>query len=565
MTSSAARPTTPLDQLADGFVEGYAASQPTVASYIGVAGHDDRWPDLSRDGHEAHADLLRSTRARVEAIEPIDRRDEIARSAMLERIGAELDRYDAGYAQADLNTMGSPLQDFRETFDLMPTDTEDDWATVAVRLAAMPAALLRYARGLDDAASRGHVSAARQVRLAAERARQWAGTPDRPGFFTQLAGRAPVSEVGPLGRDLADAAERAAGSLHGFAEHLERVLLPAAPTADGVGRDRYLLELRYHTGARLDLDETYEWGWAELGRIVAEKEEVAEEIAPGQGVAGAMAALDADPARMIRGRDALQAWLQETGDRAIAALDGVHFDVPEPVRRLEGRLTPTSGEGVYYSAPSEDFSRPGRMWWSLPEGVEDMTTWRETTTVFHEGVPGHHLQIGQTVHNADRLNRWQRLLCWCSGTAEGWALYAERLMEELGFLDDPGDRLGMLDAQELRAARVVLDIGLHLDLPVPAGAAPGDRWSYDVALAFLREHVSMEDAMRVDELHRYLGWPGQAPVYKVGERVLLTCREEAQRRMGAQFDLKRWHADVLDLGQLGLDPLAAELARMTGP
>ncbi|WP_346622408.1 DUF885 domain-containing protein [Blastococcus montanus] len=562
MTDFPARPQSSLDRLADGFVESYAASKPTVATYIGVRGHEDRWPDLSTDGHEAHADLLRRTRAQVEAVEPADRRDEVARSAMLERIGAELDRYDAGYAQADLNTINSPLQDFREAFDLMPTESEEDWTTVAVRLAAMPAALLRYARGLDDAADRGHVSAARQVQLAAQRARQWAGTPEAPGFFTRLVQEASVPARSPLGRDLADAAERASGSLHGFAGHLERVLLPLAPEADGVGRDRYLLESRFHTGARLDLDETYDWGWAELARIVAEKEQLAEEIAPGQGVAGAMAVLDADPARIIRGRDALQEWLQETADRAVAALDGVHFDIPEPVRRIEGRLTPTSGEGVYYSAPTEDFSRPGRMWWSLPEGVTDMTTWRETTTVFHEGVPGHHLQIGQTIHDAARFNRWQRLLCWCPGSAEGWALYAERLMGELGFLADPGDRLGMLDAQELRAARVVLDIGLHLDLPIPAGAAAGTRWDYDVALAFLRAHVSIDDAIRVDELHRYLGWPGQAAVYKVGERVLLTCREEARKRAGDAFDLKQWHRQVLELGQLGLDPLAAELARL---
>ncbi|MGY2005006.1 DUF885 domain-containing protein [Blastococcus sp. SYSU DS1024] len=561
MTDSPVRPPSPLDQLADGFVESYAAAQPVVATYIGVPGHDDRWPDLSTDGHAAHAELLRRTRAQAEALEPVDRRDEIARSAMLERLGAELDRYDAGYAQADLNTVDSPLQGFREVFDLMPTATDEDWAAVAVRLATMPKALLGYARGLDDAADRGRAAAARQVRLAAERARQWAGTPERPGFFTRLAREAPADPRSALGRDLADGAERASGALLGFAGHLERVLLPLAPDTDGVGRDRYLVESRYHTGARLDLDETYDWGWAELARIVAEKERLAEEIAPGQGVAGAMAVLDADPARIIRGREALQAWLQETADRAVAALDGVHFDIPEPVRRIEGRLTPTAGEGVYYTAPSEDFSRPGRMWWSLPEGVEDMTTWRETTTVFHEGVPGHHLQIGQTVHDAQRLNRWQRLLCSCSGNAEGWALYAERLMGELGFLEDPGDRLGMLDAQELRAARVVLDIGVHLDLPIPARAAAGSRWDYDVALAFLRRHVSMEDAMRVDELHRYLGWPGQAPVYKVGERVFLTCREEARRRAGDAFDLAQWHRDVLALGQLGLDPLAAELAR----
>jgi uncharacterized protein (DUF885 family) len=555
------RSPSPLDQLADRFVEDYAASQPAVATYIGVPGHDDRWADLTPDGHAAHAELLRTTAAAVRRTDPVDRRDEVARTAMLERLGAELARYDAGWAPAALNTIDSPLQDFRSSFDLMPTATEEDWATIARRLAAVPAALEEYTTGLETAAAAGRVAAARQVRLCAQIARRWAGRPDRPGFFADLVAGAPAGSDG-LTRDLERAAQQTGGALQGFADRIERSLLPQAPEADGVGRERYAVESRFHAGIDLDLAETYAWGWEELARIVAEKEAVAETIAPGQGIAGAVAALDADPARQVRGREALQAWLQETADRAIAALDGVHFDIPAPVRRIEGRLTPTSGEGVYYTGPTEDFSRPGRMWWSLPDGVTDMTTWRETTTVFHEGAPGHHLQIGQAVANAALLNRWQRLLSMCSGHAEGWALYSERLMAELGFLDDPGDRLGMLDAQELRAARVVLDIGLHLDLPIPPGRATGDRWTYDVALAFLREHVDMEDAMRVDELHRYLGWPGQAPVYKVGERVFLTCREQAQLRAGADFDLKAWHGAVLDLGPLGLAPLAAELARM---
>jgi uncharacterized protein (DUF885 family) len=555
------RPPSDLDQLAERFVEDYAASRPDVATYIGVPGHDDRWPDLTPDGSAAHAELLRTTIAAVRRIDPVDRRDDVARSAMLERVGAELALHDAGWAQSDLNTIDSPLQAFRSSFDLMPTATAEDWAVIARRLAAVPAALDGYAAGLEAAAAGGRSSAARQVRLGAQIARRWAGTPDRPGFFAELVTAAPAGSAG-LARDLERAAQQTSGALLGFADRIEQHLLPSAPGADGVGRERYALSSRFHAGIDLDLEETYAWGWDELARVVAEKEAVAELIAPGQGSVGAMAALDADPARQVRGREALQTWLQKTADRAMAALDGVHFDIPEPVRRIEGRLTPTSGEGVYYTGPTEDFSRPGRMWWSLPEGVTDMTTWRETTTVFHESVPGHHLQIAQTVYNAALLNRWQRLLSWCSGHGEGWALYAERLMGELGFLDDPGDRLGMLDAQELRAARVVLDIGVHLDLPIPAGRAAGDRWSYDVALAFLRTHVSMEDAMRVDELHRYLGWPGQAPVYKVGERVFLTCREQAQLRAGADFDLKAWHRAVLDLGPLGLGPLAAELARM---
>ncbi len=193
--------------------------------------------------------------------------------------------------------------------------------------------------------------------------------------------------------------------------------------------------------------------------------------------------------------------------------------------------------------------------------------------MFHEGAPGHHLQIGQAAVRAEVLNRWQRLLSWSSGHGEGWALYAERLMDELGYLDDPGDRLGMLDMQAFRAARVIVDIGMHLELEIPAdnrlvdrcGHAafhPGERWTPELGWEFLRAHSSMPDENLRFELNRYLGWPGQAPSYKIGERIWLQARAEAQARHGADFSLKAFHRAALDLGSLGLDPLRTALSRI---
>src|SRR5690606_4960443 len=124
--------------------------------------------------------------------------------------------------------------------------------------------------------------------------------------------------------------------------------------------------------------------------------------------------------------DALQAWMQDVSDRSVAELGATHFDIPEPLRRLECCIAPTDEGGIYYTPPSEDFSRPGRMWWSVPPGVTEFETWRELTTVHHEGVPGHHLQCGIAVHNTAMLNGWRRNN-WNSGHGEGWALYAERL------------------------------------------------------------------------------------------------------------------------------------------
>src|SRR5690606_24146181 len=223
---------------------------------------------------------------------------------------------------------------------------------------------------------------------------------------------------------------------------------------DAVGRESYALHSRRFLGATIDLDETYEWGIEELARMRSEQEALAHEISPGASVEEAIAVLDSDPSRILHGTDALQAWMQDLSDRAVAELGQTQFDIPQEIRRLECMIAPTQNGGIYYTGPSDDFTRPGRMWWSVPVGITEFSTWRETTTVYHEGVPGHHLQIGQAVVNRGELNTWRRQLAGTSGHAEGWALYAERLMEELGYLDDPGDRFGMLDAQRMRAARV---------------------------------------------------------------------------------------------------------------
>jgi uncharacterized protein (DUF885 family) len=244
--------------------------------------------------------------------------------------------------------------------------------------------------------------------------------------------------------------------------------------------------------------------------------------------------------------------MQDLSDRAMEALADTHFDIAATLRRLECRIAPTHTGGIYYTGPSEDLSRPGRMWWSVPRGVDTFHTWQETTTVFHEGVPGHHLQIGRAVVLADQLNRWRRLGCWVSGHGEGWALYAERLMAELGWLDDAGARMGMLDAQRFRAARVVIDIGVHCGLVAPDGGV----WDAERAWNFLTSHSAMaEDNLRF-ELDRYLGWPGQAPSYAIGQRIWQQLRDEMLSR---GVPLKDFHSRALDLGGLPLDVLRSAL------
>lgn len=553
------REATPIDAISEEYTRAVVDLSPMTATSLGVPGRDHLLDDLSPAGTQAGVDLVRATLAKLDAATPVDATDEVTLAAMRDRLGLELESAEAGDHRRQLNNLASPLQALRDVFDLMPTDTAEQWANIAGRLGAIPAALDGYVETLREGIATRNTPAIRQVELGIAEATGLADA--EASFFTAFAAGARPDGAAPdggLADDLARGAASAREAYGRLAAFLRDELAPAARPEDAAGREFYQRMSRQFIGATIDLDETYEWGVEELARVTAEQEALARDIAgPGASVADAVAALDGDPARQLHGTDALKAWMQETSDAAIAALDGVHFDIPEPLHRLECMIAPTQNGAIYYTGPTDDFSRPGRMWWSVPQGVTGFTTWREKTTVYHEGVPGHHLQVGQAVYNAAELNWWRRQLCWLSGHGEGWALYAERLMEEFGFLTDPGDRFGMLDSQRLRATRVVLDLGVHLGKPA-FDRYGGGTWDADKAWQLMKDNVNMDDGFLRFELNRYLGWPGQAPSYKVGQRIWEQIRADAAaaaQARGEEFSLKDFHTRALNLGSLPLDVL----------
>ena len=561
------RRVTRINQIADSYVDQWAEHNPIEATFAGIPGHDDEMTDYSEAGFAARVELDRRTLGALAEVTPADDAERTAQESMAERLGLHVEQYEAGLTTSDLNVIESPLQTVRMAFDLMPTDGEEAQRNIARRLAAVPKALAQYRDTVRAAARDGRVSARRQVLGCARQCADWAD-PDGDNMYPGLVAKlcAEGAAEGALRAELERGAAAATEATAEFGRFLTEELLPLAPEKDAVGPDRYALASRTFLGAAVDLTETYAWGWDELHRIESEIREVAEQIVPGGSVDDAIAALEADRARRIVGKEAFRDWMQQLADKALADLHGSHFDIPDPVRRIECMIAPTSTGGIYYTGPSEDFSRPGRMWWAVPAGTDEFATWQQTTTVYHEGVPGHHLQVAHTAYRKEILNRWQRRLCWVSGHGEGWALYAERLMADLGYLDDPGDRLGMLGASAFRAVRVIIDIGMHLELPIPSGTGfhEGERWTPDLGWEFLygKTNRYMDEPTLRYELDRYLGWPGQAPSYKVGERVWLQARADAERRAGADFDLKEFHRRALDLGSIGLDPLQRALARL---
>ncbi|ADD39954.1 DUF885 domain-containing protein [Stackebrandtia nassauensis] len=557
-----------IDEIAETYVAEALELSPMTATYMGVEGHDHEFDDLSPEGLARQAALVRDTLSKLSATEPVDERERVAKEGMEERLGLELERHEAGDEYLSLNVISSGVHNVRQVFDMMNTDGQDNAANIAARLNAVPQALRQYTQTLREEAAAGRVAALRQVSEVAGHCDNWNGAKG-DDFWNGLIGKVTVDgkpAEGALAEALGSGAAAARAATAEFASFLREELAPKAPSKDAVGRDAYSRGSRYFLGAAVDLEETYAWGWQELHRIETEMAAVANQIKPGATVDEAVAILDADPARSISDKHEFRDWMQQLADATVADMADKHFDIPEPVRAIECMIAPTADGAIYYTPPSEDFSRPGRMWWSVPDGQDHFAKWREVTTVYHEGVPGHHLQIGQTAYRSELLNRYQRQMLWCSGHGEGWALYSERLMDDLGYLADPGDKLGMLDGQAFRATRVIVDIGVHLELEIPAdnpfGFRPGQRWNAELAWEFLRAHCRIEEEMLKFELNRYLGWPGQAPSYKVGERIWLAAREDYKRRKGAEFNLKQFHTDALNLGALGLEPFQAALARL---
>ncbi|MFC4139407.1 MULTISPECIES: DUF885 domain-containing protein [unclassified Microbacterium] len=545
-----------IDKVAEEWVDELVDLSPVLATYIGRNEANGRLDDLSPEGHEKSVEATRRTLAALQKLDPVDHIDEVTKADLSSQLQLDLELHDAQWHLRDLNVIASAAQDFRQAFDLMPTATSEDWSVVAERLAAIPQALRGYTATLREGITQGVVPARRQVAEVATQITRY--TADDGFFASFVAGAAPEDGQLPasLARTLSDNAGAARVAYDQLRDFLATELAPVAGEDDAVGRDLYALNSRRFLGATIDLDETYEWGREELARMISEQESIANEILPGATVEQAVAHLEADASRRLVGTDALQRWMQETSDRAIAELGATHFDIPEQIRELECMIAPTQEGGIYYTGPTDDFSRPGRMWWSVPEGVTEFDTWRELTTVYHEGVPGHHLQIAQATYNRAELNSWRRLLAGTSGHAEGWALYAERLMEQLGYLDDPADRLGMLDGQRMRAVRVVLDIGVHLRKP----RLDGDGiWDHDYALEMMRRNVNMSDEFRQFEVNRYLGWPGQAPSYKVGQRIWEQVRDAYRAERGDDFSMKEFHKRALDMGGVGLDTLRTAL------
>jgi uncharacterized protein (DUF885 family) len=544
---------TPFD-ISARYVDDLIAVSPTFATALGAPGHDAEWDDPSPDGEAARAAIARQV---IDDLAPhLDHPDpdqRLAAHVVSEYAGYAVEAHEHLDHLRGLAHTASPFQVFRELFEYVDHTDPDAAADAARRLQTIGAPLSGYRRTLTEGFHRGEVVARRQVESVLAQIDGLAGP--------HSAWHA-LEQDSPIRDEMARAIGIAKREITEFGRFLETEYLPKAQSTDGVGREPYVRAARSFLGIELEPEQAYEWGWNEIDRLLADMRSVAAEIDPSLDLPGVIQRLETDERLAAAGPDELVRFVADRQRQAIADLDGTHFDLADEYREVTVAIAPPGGAlGAYYRQPSEDFTRPGGIYYSIGD-QQTFPLYQEVSTAYHEGFPGHHLQIATAMAARERLSRAQRVLIWYSGYGEGWALYVERLMHELGYFERPEWVLGMLASQILRAARVVTDIGLHLGFAIPEGSPlfAGEPWNFDRAVGFMTRIGLQPPEVATSEVLRYLGWPGQAISYKIGEREILRLREAERERRGEAFDLKDFNARVLGSGEMGLGLLARVVA-----
>ena len=535
--------------ISDEYIDALGRMSPMSATALGIPGYDHLLDDLSIAAETKAADYRREVLARVNAMEPIDDIDRIAREVLIERIESSLNLFDSKEAFITYGPIANPVANIRSTFTLMSTEGDEAVANITARLLAMGSALDSWKSTIEDMQALGKGTARRQVLGVAQQLTVYGS-----GGYADMAHSIDPDKKYP---DLHLAALSAEAASLSMAAWMKDVHAPRSLDVDAVGAQRYAPWARFFTGADLDLRSTYEWGIEDLNQINARMYKAAEKLGlAGKSLKEVAEYCETAELHSIQGEEALLAKLIEFTEQAIARLDGVYFDIDPRIKFCDARIAPEgSAAAPYYMPPSEDLVRPGTTWYPTL-GHTRFNFWHIASTWYHEAVPGHHLQCATATIEKDRLTRFQRTEAWISGYGEGWALYAERFMDELGAFEDPAFELGYLSGQALRAARIIVDIGMHCGYEDFEGKV----WNADSAFNLLVERALLAPDFAKSEVDRYLGWPGQAISYKVGERVWLRVREDAKARLGDNFDIKAWHNYALKIGPMGLDPFEREMA-----
>lgn len=543
-----------VNALADRFWESILELNPTLATQYGDERYADRLEDPSPKGRAKARRLMERTLAETQAIPADDLpvEDRITRDMLLVVTELNIEEDDQKlYQLRAVDQMGGPQTLLPQLIQFQPADTPERLAKLLARLATYPA----YMAANADILREGLASGLTAPRIVAERTiaqiERLLSVPMEEAIIPSLAkvsSDADREKIRAAVRDHVYPADRA------FLDALRGDYLAATRVDPGLwsapnGEALYRTAIRSWTTLDLDPQEVHQIGLDEIGEIESERRDIARRAGFGDDTKAYRAALAADPANVPTSRDALVERATEDIERAAAAAPRYFGRVPRagcevrPVEEFKEKDAPFA----YYFPPSIDGKRPG-IYYVNAYDLSSRTYTKLATTTYHEAIPGHHFQIALEMEN-ENLNTFRRLGSRMVGSAyvEGWGLYSEKLADEMGIFRSEGERFGMLDAMAWRAARLVVDTGLH-----------ALRWSRQRSIEFLLD-TGLTDTDATIETDRYICWPGQALTYKTGQREIERLRRELERRDGSRFDLRAFHDAVLGHGALPLATLSREL------
>ncbi|HET7685584.1 MAG TPA: DUF885 domain-containing protein [Candidatus Limnocylindria bacterium] len=542
-----------VNELADRFWDGVLERDPFYATILGDDRWDDRLPDVGAAGRAAEAAAYREVLAEAEAI-PVDELETeqvITRDLLLTIARNNLEALDAKLYQLAVDHI-SGLQTLpAQIAQYQPAGTPEQLDKLLARLQAFPTMVEQHVETLREGLGDGRASAAVPVRRAIEQIERMLA---EPAEASPIVAMARVADDAARERVREAVEESINPALQRYRDVLADEYEPRARPEPGIGstpngQDAYRLCIRLQTTVAATAEEVHQFGLADLEAIEAEKDEIARRLGHADRHALA-AALAEDPANHTDDPAQLIELARGQTERAYALAPQYFGRLPRAncevmaVEAYRERESPPA----FYMPPTLDGSRAGQYYLNTYQPAERQLH-KIASITFHEATPGHHFQIAIEQDLAG-LPAFRRLGARMVGVAyvEGWGLYTERLADEMGLYLNDAERFGMLDTQAFRAARLVVDSGLH---------AFG--WDRERAITFMQERGSLPEVDAAIEVDRYTIWPGQALTYKMGQREIERARAEVAERMGDRFDLRAFHDEVLGHGTLALATLRREI------
>jgi uncharacterized protein (DUF885 family) len=555
--SSSADSSADLSTFFAAYFEERLRDEPEFATTVGRHEYDDRWADVSRQGREQRRSHLVQRLAQVEkfSLDRLSEQDRLSVKLLRYDLRTQLDSLDVETHLLRVGQMYGFHNRVYLTIDRMPVYTVRDCENIITRIRAVPANVDQNIAIMDEAIARGWTQPKIVADLVIEQltaqVAQDASKSPLLAFIQKMPANIPGADRERLRKEGTDAFENDfRPAWRKLLAYMQTTYLPKARPAIGIGSlpggaEAYAILIRRLTTTQATPEEIHRIGMAEVARIEDEMLAIARQT----GFSGSVSELEVKLAEMpeqrFHSKDEMLAYCRNAAKTIEPELPNQFKHIPMLLYGI--RAIPEDREQATASnaqAPMPDGSAPG--WFNLRAyQPEKQVKYDKESLVLHEAVPGHIFQ-GSLARSLKGLPEFRKFY-GNSAYAEGWALYAESLGSQLGVYKDPYSRFGQLASERFRAARLVIDTGIH-----------SMGWTREQAQEYLKAHAPTQAQSEVD---RYISWPAQALSYKMGQLKIMELRRKAEQQLGAKFDVRDFHDAVLRDGSLPLELLDEEVGK----